>query len=408
MEPKAYINQILLPRKTVGIYLNYNGKGDYKGTFLIIQKKKNGLSVTKTRGEFDGLDQLSKQIPSKFPLSISITGEGVLSQVADSEGSNPDNLLSGINNNDFVKQVYNGPNGIRATGLIRSNILEKIISDFGKHGLSICFVGTTPGICFNFLDLLSIRNKEVYCIGYAMIKSADDIWSVTQIDEDVVEQSSLYLGEESFSQPEFISFCVGAAYLLQIKIAQSGTIENERKDFLYKYAFTNGRLLVVSLMFILLLVNFFLFSTYQEKNQVLVNNKSGSLEKTKELQVLKTEYEQAKEFVTKNSLDKNLKIAFYVDRACIFRPMEIHLTNIQVNPVSGRLKNKKQIDFNIGTIRIDGKCSSSEPVGEWVGLLNNQDWIADVKKQEFSIYPGEKGEFSLELKIRNPLDDGKQ
>ena len=121
------------------------------------------------------------------------------------------------------------------------------------------------------------------------------------------------------------------------------------------------------------------YSRYDKKINTLRFSYNQNKELIKKLDTLKSELKLKEQyFINSGFLDAS-KLSYYADRIAYTVPKEIVLTQLNINPLEGKIKNNKPISFQNRKILILGTVTQSIILNNWVKQLKDTDWIKNVK-----------------------------
>ena len=126
------------------------------------------------------------------------------------------------------------------------------------------------------------------------------------------------------------------------------------------------------------MTNYLFFNQYNKKLNSINFRYNQNLEMIKKLDTLKSEYNLKEQyFVSSGFLDASEQ-SFFTDRIANSVPPEIQISSLNINPLEGKFKNDKPLNFLMGKIRISGSVTQSIILNNWVKKLKGLDWIKQV------------------------------
>jgi Tfp pilus assembly protein PilN len=154
-------------------------------------------------------------------------------------------------------------------------------------------------------------------------------------------------------------------------------------------------------LFIILLINFILFSYQSDKQKQLAGELNQYQETIQQLASYKEEIAEKEKITQNGAWGENSYFSYYADRIAASKPDGILLQKMQLFPVT--LKNKK-FDLNgirKDTICIEGVTQNSVLLNEWTKALQSQEFVKHVGITNYTQQESSSGSFTLQIAL-NP------
>ncbi|XLS30033.1 hypothetical protein ACJD0Z_04230 [Flavobacteriaceae bacterium M23B6Z8] len=157
----------------------------------------------------------------------------------------------------------------------------------------------------------------------------------------------------------------------------------------------------LSLLLVLLLVNFFLFQHYysgsEELKQMVAINQGN---KDKLLQLNETADRKAK--LVEDLLEaSSSKSSFYIDRLVSKAPQSIVLEELNYQPIQQSVKPDKEIVFQYNELVIRGEASRSDEFSTWVEAMEKFDWVEKIEVLDYGVGDDPKTEFGIAIFLKD-------
>lgn len=328
-----------------------------------------------------------------LPVSLNIYGKAVLTKFLSvtKRGENkPDQLVKeawpSVNPSDFCIQQYWNSSGVFLS-IIRKDTLYSFLKLLGNHKLAI--IDVKLGI-FPLQYLLPFIESPIHFFEKdreKVVISDNEILEVAS-SNDVSGEISIQVGEEKVKS-QWLPGYGAALNLLGFGNANIELLSEEvnelREEWTQKQRFFKSLSLTLITAFLLLLINFLIFSYFQEKNQDLENQAGKSLMQLQYLKSLQDKNNNQLSILKENGWMESTSSSFIFDRIAASVPPEVRLIELELNPIEKqKSKSEKKLIIDQGVLRVKGKCSNSLIINSWITKLSEFSWIKNIKSQRFN------------------------
>ncbi|MCB2196748.1 MAG: hypothetical protein KQH79_12875 [Bacteroidetes bacterium] len=363
--------------KVLGVDLFINSDGTFDISAMILTKEKGKLIIDK---KFTGLKQI-KDLEDKsikgLPVCLSIDGKGILFKKVEIKSKQKliHQLLPNAKESDFVIQKTDTGKNEQFIVAVRTEVLNTIIDSINELGIFItnCYLG--PYAIKNILSL--VHSNVVYTSHHVINLGEDTVDKVERLAE--TKMVSYKLGDEEVYSDDLLMYASALAFFIDFENEDRfEKVAETKQEFLFKQLFTLTGWFALAFFFVLLLVNYLFFNQYNKKLNSANFRYNQNLEMIKKLDTLKSEYALKEQyFVSSGFLDASEQ-SFYADRIANSVPSDIQLTSLNINPLDGKFKNDKPLNFMMGKIRITGNVTQSIILNNWVKKVKSFDWVERV------------------------------
>jgi len=385
-------------QKALGVELYINSDGQFDISCVVLSLKKNKVT---TENKIAGLTQINdlKQVNvQNLPVALSIDGKGVLFKKVERVNQKKliHHLLPNAKETEFhVQQIQTGENHVIISA-VRKEILENILNQFIEQKFYITNLFIGPLAVKNLIS--AIDKNEIVTNRYKIIKDDDYIVEIDKLSKATL--NTYIISNEAFHQNELIPFATALSFYID-DIQDDNPIAETRREFLYKKAFQLAGWFTLIFFFLLLMVNYFFFNRYNTRYNSLSFSLNQNKELIKKLDTLKSEYLLKEQYFVKSGFLDASKLSYYTDRLAYSLPDEIQLISMKINPLAGKIKNDKPIEFNNKTITISGNVSQSIFLNNWVKKIKEFDWVEQVNIVDYMQESSESvAVFELEIKLK--------
>ena len=353
-------------------------------------------NLTGKAKEFD-----SKSIPRNIPIYIHISGDGILIRKTKefAEDESLSDVLPGFDRHNYYYQINPINNGESILSLARKDSVKKWLSELSAYHFRISglFIGPFPFLTLisNFSDL-----SEKLIIGYYQINlSEGNVKEV--IRREYLEDIPVTLFGEKHSMLDAISLSCG---VLAFKKHMSFSFNDQTFTLGFKEAtsFLIQKILlkwVLAMLFIMLLMNYFIFENLYTKKDNLQNELVANENMLTNLSRMKEEIELKQSFINDNKLNDFYYLSYFSDQIATVTTDGILLEKLDFNPLLKSIKKEQPILFRSNVLIVHGVAKSIDSYQNFLSDLENKPWHIDLISQQYVYTPGKStANFQLEIK----------
>ena len=370
-----------LTQKVYAIDVEISTDGACHCNIVELTKQKGSINFTVL--EMDG--EAFGKIKKKDPVCFILNGKGIIHRRITVDASLPDTniikqIIPNVNPEEFYIQKQTiadqKEKQVQLVSLARKSLIDKIIADFSEAFDFIVDVSISPFVLDNILPVIPDKNLLHYKnISIHLRENKVEDFTVNTENE----KQMLEIGNQSIDTTLLPALGIGFSFLITPANTYTPveTIQDKNKEYLYRQkTLTIGKISLLSI-FMILIINFLIFDHYYKKTQ----QEQPQVVKQEELinkvqQLNKTLSDKSKFLQQTGLLDPN-KISFHADRIAATLPVDITLTDMQLNPLADPNK-KETFTFKNGIILISGTSNSSAGFNDWIKELKNSPVIESV------------------------------
>ena len=343
---------------------------------LSLKKKKQELDIVKEE-TFSNVDSLFTSLKGIKHLFLILTHEQVLTKQVHfthiARESVVKTAFPNISINDFYYEVLD--NGMFSlVSICRKEVVDKLIVQFREKGISVVqfSLGDT---CFQKLlpflnDFQFHTSSGVFDVENHKVRS----WSKSQGVHKTYHVNGLTVpSNQLLPLAGIISYCNG----VQIS-EEDETQKSLVKEYQQRRIFQVGLRVGLGSILVLLLINFFVFSSYRSRAATLEDELTLNEVYKKQLVSMTDLVSRKKMLVESMNSVSNSKVIWYVDQIAQSVPKTILLNQIQFQPVVRSIKKDKSIVFQTHQILVEGISKDDTDFTHWTDELGRLDWIEKV------------------------------
>jgi len=405
---KTKITDYLKGNAATGIDLTLLNDDKVRINFVVLQKRKNIVEISKQCVDIPTLEDLFVRISSASPVFLSINGRGIVHKSVQFLDTEEDDdiiklaaqIFPNFSEKDFwvQKEVIDSQHGF--ISVARIELIQTIIEQFSAKGIFVNSVTIGP-FAMNSLSSLLTSYHDIYCNSTQIGLKNGIIVSVQHVEEK--EEEIIYaVGDEKISNKLLLAYAGSFCFFVEkySEIHQEDVIIKLRSDFLYKKGYVFGGYIALFVLFIGLLINFVFFDHYNKRLAELSVHLNQSKNLVSQLSELKKELKEKESFFTDNKFLEMSRSSYFADRIAFYKPAGITLTQLSIFPPEKKIWSKDEIKFKSDVILIAGNTIVVQDIDSWIKNLKKESWVKDLTLT--NLKQGEtvnKTEFELELTI---------
>lgn len=399
-----------LYKKVHGLEIVINDEGQYILHHVTLQKDRSVINVA-AHGTSHSFESLPEQLSSDCLLNITLSGRGILHKKI--EGVMPEKdtaliqqVLPNARPDDFYVQTREAYQGYYVS-LIRKNVLDSLFTQLNQLGYFIGSVqlgGAGLRVLPGLFENIDNRQNPLH-IGSHQLSFSDEGILDQYVYKKSENEERFQLGEEALTACYVLPYLMALQTFLPegftetLDYAAARACKKEYKEKQYFKPLLYGS---AGLVLLILMVNFILFSHYEQQQNEL-GSKSGYYSRMAgKLDSLKTTVRKKETFLKNAGWLAPSRLSFYADRIARSVPSSIQLTALNINPMDeAAMKEERRYVFSPGNIYIKGTCHNAIYVNRWMKKLNQFSWLSQVSLRDYSHdFRGDKGKFYIETSLK--------
>jgi len=339
---------------------------------LHIRQSRNGVKILNKFSTTE-FDLLKNVLTEKLPISIYISGNGVLIKKTKEKIETNDDLFKNLFGNIDSEKFYFQSNlqfEYKWIAIIRKEAIQPILSEILKLKVFMFDVTILPPITVESIPLLGSHDKVLF--GDKALIFNDYLTSIEQTTQ-VKEYNLLNCAISSSFLPSFY---------LSTKLKdrnQSIYFDSEfysEKD--YKAYRAYNKIIGYSLVLLLILLSLN-FATISYYNSQIIYQKESLLRSEaslKQINELKNVRNKKRRFVETQNIHNGAHHCKYINEISSAVPNNIILNSITISPIRFK-SNKLIIDQN--SIIIEGVSYDGIGVTEFIKFIKESSWVESIK-----------------------------
>ncbi|ANH80046.1 hypothetical protein A8C56_02770 [Niabella ginsenosidivorans] len=361
----AIKNNIITIKEAVGLDVHIQPDDRWLFSAVYVKITKGKLIKAADYPGVRTIKELKNRLPPNVPVAVCINGKGILMRETDTTVTNLVNLLfPGSNPGDFYSVPLTANETKQFNFICRKTLVEQVLQQLKNAGIEPVAVSIGVTLFLNILPFLAEEALEIPAPSYTItVKNKACASIIYRINSEEHTIPSLNIGGFSYTSPQVNLLATVLDLLLKPADWQGGAIVTPeitaaRQNYKYYKLFSFTKWAVLSVTLFLLLVNFFVFSYYFNKNKAVVQQ--GNLVKeTSQANALESaRSDSSYAFFVNAGWNKNTRHGFFIDRIAALAPPTVQFTLLQTAPVQESLGTG---DFLFSNNKIILSGISSDP-----------------------------------------------
>lgn len=407
MYAKEKMEELFGINTIAGIELAFYSTENFELNFIHVKRSKSFLQTVESGSQINSVEELAKRIPKDLPVSVAITGKGIIhKKVSDNPTDTDKSLLHKVLPNanpvDFYLQKSEPFNNSLYISIIRKTAIDNILIEFKKHGFEIIRIGLGP---FSLNSIIPLLDENSYNFTLEFLTHKIQITDSRIENYEIVEKvtsDSVMIGKEKIRPELVIPFSTAFHYLIGEKSNSLiiPAIEESNADIKQKRIFKLAGVSGLVFFFMIALINFWIIINVSSKKSDLEKQFISNQDVLTHYEHLKKEYDEKQGFFNNTGLLSASRSSFYADQLAAGLPEGMKLTNLNIYPIKKKIKDEEKTSFKPNTILISGVCKKSIELNSWIKEIKENKWIREVLLLNYSQGKDKNmGEFSLELEL---------
>ncbi len=375
-----------------GVELHILPDGAYDWRVCSVSLAGNSLNIdSKTEVPGDTAAVL-KKFPKDKPLALTITGKGVLIRKAPAMEEIGENQLNQVFPNLEADQFYiqNFISGGQSfVSIIRREIIDGLMDVLSAEGLNILLLTIGPFTASHILKQLNTYGQEICFDGHEVQYNKEWEWTEYRYAAGKKSEFPLKIDLESIPEQYLLAYAAAFQLALYPRLAAVslpvGQAENNLYEFQQKQQFQFRAGCILAVFFVVLLLNFLLFSYYNSANEALLSQVSQSSAGIESLRNTEKEIASNEKLLKELGWSRGVRYAWIADQLGQTVPAGLSLREIAINPLNTVETGRQRREvYDTGKIKIRGEASDPGAVNNWLYLLKGKSWVKGVNLDSFS------------------------
>lgn len=380
------LQQYLGIHKAVGVGITVNRDGTLLVNACCVSANANRLDfVTKISG-LRSVEELTAHFPPKSLISLNINGRGVLHKQVEKVETLSQNNFSKIFPNANIEDFYvqNFISGDWSfISVIRRTDGNDIIEQLQQSGFTPVMLSLGPFPVFTVLPQLNLYDAELIFDGHQISRDEAGNWIKYQYHEAARSPFPIKAESEKIDEVLLLAYASAFQLVMSQRIepvkADVETLEEALAETLSKKKLQVYGSVVLACTFLLLLVNFVLFSSLSADNAQLAYRVSSTAKNTSDVKNIQDSIKSKELELQQLGWDGGVSKARLIDQMAACLPPDIRWKQVDINPEdNNESRIQRTLIFKNRQIRVTGLSDKVIPVNEWIARIKTQHWVREV------------------------------
>lgn len=391
-------------REAAGIHIHISPDGSYTLSVCRVKAQGKELTIQAQVTSLSTLAELQKHLPAGLPVAVNLSGKGVLikqtEQLQEIHAGNFSKVLPNANPDDFYIQHF--PSGSASfVALMRKAELEQWLTVLEAQQVHPLVVSLGPFVVQQIMPQLNLYGSPVVFDGHQIERNEQQEW--TRYRYLPGASAAFPVKAESEKLEEKVVLAYAAAFQLvlarNLPLIEAAVPQTAQR---LKAALAGKKLQVwsyglLAALFVLLLVNFGLFSYYSSANERLSLQAGQSAQTATDVAALAAQIKAKEDLLDTLGWEDGMNKAARLDRIAGLLPSGITWQSAAINPQDRMQKSEqKSARFLWRKIRITGEARRIADVNEWLIRIKLQQGIKDAQLQDYGYNSeSDNGQFTV-------------
>lgn len=380
-------------KKQYSVHLHLSGE-QFLCHVVFAEYKENSLTVL-SQHSYAEQQHLLDALDKKFPVIITLTGDGVISKKAVNKANYLQEVLFTSNPEDFF--IYSRPiEQIRLVSVTRKTQINQLLKAFNSHGIGIIDVLLGPWSLYDFSTLFE-QNSLIQTPNFTFDSETFQINASEQINTDLQDY---IIADQSIKAASTIAFASLVHHFTQGQqfINFESLVAQLSERFTYKKRVKTVGIAAILFLFLSLSASYGLSAIYAQKNANIQAQLSLNNSLQQQITELQTDIANKESIVRLAGLGSDTYLSEYIWEIAAAAPAQISLTQAQIFPLEKKIKEEEAIEFTQNQIEVSGNSDGALIVSDWVAKLKEIKWVQTVEITAFTLV-GNQYEFTLKIEI---------
>lgn len=180
------------------------------------------------------------------------------------------------------------------------------------------------------------------------------------------------------------ALAAGLSFFIGLPTSSIEHLERNLNDQQDKQVFQRVGVVFLATLLVALLGNFFVFSQLNTQKQELSNELLLNQSVLSQLASLESQYKEKSTFLENASWMHSSDFSKKADELAALLPSKIQLTKLEMSPLIVDKTDLQKVQFDPGSIIIEGKCDQSSLLNLWKKEVSQLKWVKKIKIEEYN------------------------
>jgi len=378
--------------QAIGVGIHVSADGSIQVDACRVTVENNQLSIDKKLTALESLEELRKHFPEKALVAFNLTGKGILQKQTEAINEINQHSFSQILPNakagDFYVQNFISGNH-SFVSVIRKQEADRWITQFKSIGLPPLQMSLGPFPVQNIIQQLNVYDSGIIFNGHIIEVNEKQDWSSSKYEQGITALFPLKVESENLDEKLLIPYAAAFNLVMASKVqtiaADVPLLETEFASVIATKRLKAKSVMILSVFFVLLLINFIVFSWLNSANAKLSDQVGELTQTTINSQSTEDQIKQKEGLLNELGWDNGVSKSAMIDQLAALLPEEITLNEIAVNPIDvAASRIQKSLTFSNREIKISGISEKIIPVNEWIARVKTKSWVKSIQLDSYT------------------------
>lgn len=387
--------------KVLGVELRLLAGEQYSCRWCVLVSKDQHIDMESAKVMEGNLVEVINAIPKSMPVAMVLTGKGIIHKSASLEGKEEGQLFStvfaGVNPLDFYVQQVTGSENVTLS-IIRKQVVDDLLEKLNAAGVKIFMLGLGGIGLMNLLPQLNVSEDHYDFDGHRLMLDSEGKLKGYQFGEELKSEIEVKFGERKIAAEQLVAYASAFQLLLHDRLvlinARAAKVDERFASYLENSEFKKKAMIGMAVMFVLLLINFFVFSYFNSENERLAMTSSAQRSDADQLATIQMNIAKHEQLLKELNWNSGYNYGFLVHEIGKGCPRSAKLNTLSFNDDA----KEKQEDAKKPNIKIIGVTNNLAAVNNWIFELKEKSWIKAVRLLKYK-QTETSGEYEFNLLI---------
>lgn len=341
---------------------------------LQLTKKKGELTLLNQQS-FSTFDAVADTLSDQKHAFLIVNNEQILSKSIDFKHATKEKIIKAAFPNvqlqDFYFEIFENE-GLSTVAICRKKVIDDLIDQYREKGISI--------IHFS-LGNLTIASLAPF-VEQSQLQTSNAVISLKEHQIVSIEKKQVSSADYEINGLEVahthILALAGIIRYFSGALSDNPFQNSLFKEYRQKRFFTLGVRVALGFLFISLLCNFLLFSSFNNQVSTLTSELSMNESYKKQLIRLKEVVSRKEKLMENMQSASNSKVIWYVEQIAKTVPTTLSLSKLSYQPLQRSIREEKQLFFEEGQMFVSGRSKDDIDFTQWVRQLEQFPWVENI------------------------------
>ena len=349
-----------------------------KLNFLQLKKQQKELVIA-SKYQFDTIEKLFPVLKPQKHLFLIINNQQVLFKKSNEIDKNQENLVKksfpSLKLSEFYYEVLQADKH-SFVAICRKDYVDNLIAQYEANGIAIVDFSLQN---FVIQQLVPFLNENEINTSNSVISIQDNV--ISDIQKKSVQETPYNINNLDVTNNELLPLAGILSYYTYFQNNQVGfgELQNQlkQKQF-HKRFYELGLKVALGSIFLILLINFMVFSSYRSEINLLDNELALNSNYKNALIQLQNNVSKKEKLVKSLTSLSSSKTSWVLNEIGKTVPKRLLLTDLEYQPLLKSIKKNKEVAVGTNQIIIKGISKSDSEFTKWIAALKEKAWVKNI------------------------------